>query len=68
MTLSEFIDRHGDSECASKWGISERAVASWRRGERTPRPDQAKRIIAASGGVLSWDAIYGSPYPEAANA
>lgn len=65
MTLSEYIREHGDEACAKRWGMSARGVAAWRRGERKPEPWKAKEIIRESG-VLTWDAIYGSPHTDAA--
>ena len=58
MRLSDYITQHGDSECSKRFGVKERTVASWRRGERTPRPAQARKIISGSGGDVSMSDIY----------
>lgn len=60
-TLKAYIEAHGDDSCAARWGVTPRAVASWRRGERVPDIKTAKLIIAETGGALTWDMIYGAP-------
>lgn len=47
MTLSEFMSAHSitDSQLAEKLRCSIGAVRKWRSGERTPRPDQMRRIV-----------------------
>lgn len=58
MRLSEYIKKHGDERCADLFGVKARTVASWRRGERFPRPSQANRIIRLTDGAVSFDDIY----------
>lgn len=58
MTLQEFIARKGDAVIAQQLGAKPRTVASWRRGERLPRPHQARRLVELSEGALSLDAVY----------
>lgn len=58
MTLVEFITQHGDERCAELFEVEVRTVASWRRGERSPRPDKALEIVAKAGGQVSMDGIY----------
>lgn len=59
MTLSEYIKTHGDEACALAWGVKPRTTASWRRGERMPRPDQAHRIVQTTAGQVDYAGIYG---------
>ena len=58
MTLSEYIKHKGDAEAARILGIKIRTAASWRRGERMPRPEQARRIVSLTGGEVSLADIY----------
>ena len=66
--LQQYIEAKGDIECASAWGFTPRAVASWRRGERTPDVATARVILSCAGGELTWESIYGNPSIEAAPA
>jgi hypothetical protein len=59
MTLSEYIQKHGDEALAKVWGVKPRTVASWRRGERVPRYSQACQIVETSDGEVSYQDIYG---------
>lgn len=59
MTLQEFIRQHGDAEAARLFGVRVRTVASWRRGERYPRVEQAQNIVLASKGTITLDGIFG---------
>ena len=61
-SLQDYIAAKGDTECAAAWGFTPRAVASWRRGERTPDVDSARIILSRAAGDLSWESIYG-PIP-----
>jgi len=45
----EYIKTHGDEHCAEQFGVTRRAVASYRHGERRPRPAKAKDISARCG-------------------
>lgn len=58
MTLVEYIRKHGDAFCAQKFGVKERTIASWRRGENFPRAKKAVEIIAETGGELTMDGIF----------
>lgn len=58
MRLKDYIEKHGDSECARIFGVKERTAASWRRLERMPRPEQARKIVAATGGEVGMSGIY----------
>jgi len=44
MTLYRYIDKHGFAHVAELLGVSERRVMSWYYGERSPRPEMAKKI------------------------
>ena len=59
MTLAEYIKQFGDLDAAKLFGVKERTAASWRRGERRPRPEVAASIVAATGGEVTLDGIYG---------
>lgn len=61
QTLPEFIAELGDSKAARLFGVTERAVQSWRRRERLPRPAMAARIIEAAAGRVSMAGIYNLP-------
>jgi len=54
MTLSEYISNAGDDIAAARFFVSERTAASWRRGERFPRPDKAKEIERITAGAVSF--------------
>ena len=58
MKLSDYIKAKGTAECAAMFGVSESTIKSWRWGARTPRPDAANRIVAATGGEVSLAEIY----------
>lgn len=57
-SLSEFIASMGDEAFSRQFDVKERTVASWRRGERIPRPIQARRLVEKSGGDLTMAMIY----------
>lgn len=59
MDLEGFIQQLGDDKAAKLFGVKPRTAASWRRGERSPRPKQVQKIIKASNGQLSYESIYG---------
>ncbi len=63
-TLKEFLEIVGDETAADIIGVTKRAVASWRRGERYPRPGMANRIISISrqhpAGPIDHAGIYGA--------
>lgn len=65
MRLKDYIEKHGDSECARIFGVKERTTASWRRLERIPRPEQARKIVSATNGEVNMAGIY-TAQPEAA--
>lgn len=57
MTLAEFIRERGDRCCAQLFGVKERTVASWRRGENLPRATKAREIVGLTS--LQMSDIYG---------
>lgn len=59
MNLKTYIETLGDDAAAKLFGVKSRTVQSWRRGERSPRPEQARKIVKKSGGKLSLEAVYG---------
>ena len=56
QTLCRFIDEVGDKAAAEIAGISVRTAASYRLGERVPRPDIAQRFVDT--GRVTWEGIY----------
>lgn len=54
-----YLRELGDARAAELFGVKPRTAKSWRRGERYPRPAQA-RVIAERSPVTLHD-IYGSP-------
>ena len=63
MRLSEFITEIGDQAAAGLFDVSERCAASWRRGERKPRPNEAANVVKKSNGKVSYEDIY-APVPN----
>jgi hypothetical protein len=63
--LQDYIAAKGDTACAELWGFTARAVAAWRRGERTPDVESARIIISRTDG-LTWDSIYGTVATDSA--
>lgn len=66
-SLPDFIAALGDDKAAELFEVKVRTVQSWRRRERYPRADQARRIVAAAGGQISYAGIFG-PDPTTACA
>jgi hypothetical protein len=58
MELKQYIQEKGDDECAILFNVKPRTAASWRRGERMPRPDQANQIVQVTNGVVTLNGIY----------
>jgi len=58
MNLSSYIEKLGDEKAAKLFGVKERTVASWRRGERIPAPKTAKKIVRVAKGDLTLDDVY----------
>jgi len=61
-TLKDFLTNVGDDAAAALIGVTPRAVAAWRRGERFPRPVQADRIVRIAknhpAGPVDYAGIY----------
>lgn len=55
MTLSEFMTSRSmtDAQLAQQLECSTGAVRKWRYGERTPRPDQMRRIAEVTDGQVT---------------
>lgn len=64
LSLPDFIAKIGDESAVELFGAKLRTVQSWRRRERYPRPDQARRIVAASGGEVSYAGIFSEPQKQ----
>ena len=58
MELKKYIQVNGDEKCAQLFNVKPRTVASWRRGERYPRPEQANLIVTATNGEVTMTGIY----------
>lgn len=59
MQLSDHIRRMGDREFAEYVGVPRRTVTEWKLGNRLPRPETAKRIVARFRGKITLIDIYG---------
>jgi hypothetical protein len=66
MDLPAYITLIGDKAAAELFGITERAATSYRLGSRSPRPAVARRIVAATGGKVSWADVYAKPSKQEA--
>lgn len=58
MNLPDYIKAKGIKESAALFGVSPATVKAWRWGYRSPRPEAANRIVAATGGEVSLAGIY----------
>lgn len=58
MKLTEYIKQNGDVFCAELFNVKPRTTASWRRGERHPRPEQANLIVNKTNGEVTMSGIY----------
>lgn len=68
MDLQTFIEARTDAEAATLFGVKERTTASWRRGERWPRPATWPLIIDKTGGKVSVSDLLAGPRPAKAAA
>lgn len=55
--FQDYLTALGDERAASLLDVPARTVQSWRRGERMPRPAQARRIVERAP-TVSMDDIY----------
>ena len=60
MTLVEFIEQEGDEKAARLFKVKPRTTKSWRLGDRTPRPKQARIIVKKS--PVTMQEIYGKAF------
>ena len=58
MRLKDYIEAIGDSEAAEQLGAKERTTASWRRGERKPKPEQAMKIQRLTRGLVRFEECF----------
>lgn len=58
MKLSSYIKKVGDAEAALLFGVKKRVIESWRRVERSPRPEKARAIVVATKGKVSFAECY----------
>lgn len=68
MNLPAYIEAHGDEKAAAIFGVKERTVASWRRGERWPRPATWREVVEKSGGKVTLSDLLAGPQPARAAA
>lgn len=66
MNLRDYIKSVGDSRAAELFGVEERTAASWRRGERSPRPKTAATIVSVTQGEVSFAEVYQADSAEVA--
>lgn len=60
MTLHAYLSSFKNDEEASRFlNIKPRTIGAWRRGERIPRPAQARYLVQKSQYLLTLDDIYG---------
>lgn len=64
MRLNEYIEQVGDEAFARQFRIKLRTVKSWRLGDRRPRAEQARRIVAKT--PVTYEGIYGPMQSRAA--
>lgn len=57
LTLPQYLDQLGDEAASILFGVKPRTILSWRRGDRIPRPKQARVIVKKS--PLTMEDIYG---------
>ena len=67
MTLKEYMKQNSltPAAMAELLDSSEGAVRKWCSGERTPRPDQMRKIADVTGGAVTPNDFFASS-PEAA--
>ena len=58
ISLPEFIESVGDECAAQLFRAKLRTVQSWRRRERYPRADQARRIVEVTEGRVDFSGIF----------
>tara|TARA_B100001063_G_C16518214_1_gene430319 strand:+ start:373 stop:570 length:198 start_codon:yes stop_codon:yes gene_type:complete len=59
MELKDYIKFVGQKKAAVIFDCSEASCKSWRYGYKQPTINQAKKIITATHGLLTYDSIYG---------
>jgi len=64
MKLREYIEMIGDEEAARLFSVKPRTAASWRRGERYPRPKQAAVIVEKTKGRVTYADIYSDAHTD----
>lgn len=58
MRLRTYIKKVGDKELANRLKVTERRVSSWRLGQRSPRPDMARRIEKITNRQVTFKECY----------
>lgn len=67
MTLTDFLTQNSltPSEFARRVGTSRQNVCRW-MASNIPRPDEMRRIVAATEGAVTPNDFFGLPPPQAA--
>lgn len=60
-TLQSYLETIGDEAAMTLFKVSKRRIQSWKYGQRLPRPEKALEMVEATGGKLSFEAIYAKP-------
>ena len=55
--LADYLQQHSAEAVAAGVGCSPFTVWAWRRGDRRPSPELARRLVAHSAGRLSLAAV-----------
>ena len=68
MDLPTYIRAVGDDTAARLFGVTVRAVESWRLRARYPRRSKGREIVALTHGAVTWGGIYDEPRPDSEGA
>lgn len=74
MYLIDYIHQFADTRCSGdlrradtmlgrKFGVTPRAVQSWRLGQRVPQVEFAREIVRKTKGAVDYEGIY-APYKK----
>lgn len=56
MTLPQYIREVGPEVFAKRFGITVRAALAYMYGQRSPRPELARKIVAKT--PVDWEGVY----------
>lgn len=57
-TFPGWLSAIGEEAASALIGVKIRTIRSWWRGERTPSPAMARKIVSATRGAVTMDMIY----------